>query len=290
MREFKRTDFSNGSSFAKRVNDRWIFLFVYPVIALLSVHIGNDNTFQELVYMPSYYSDLLLAFSCVYGLGWYYRWLFFRLWQKFDKEMLMHKRIMTRITFGVVLPVIGIIGLELLYLIFLLDIPIRTSSVFYLELPVAVTFCIALNLLYYLLYFREHNLELKQHLQQQKKGTPETEEKHKKDFVVNRGARAFPVSEEHTAYFLVFEKSTFLVTADNKRYLIDSTLDQLAKVVHPKRFFRLNRQIIASKKSILSYSHTDTRRLSIEISPAPGIQVFVSKTRSSRFIHWLNPE
>lgn len=288
MRKFKRSGFSNASGSAKRVDDRWIFLFVYPVIALLSVHIGNDNTFQALVHMPSYYSDLLLAFSCVYGLGWYYRWLFFRLGQKFDREMLVHKRIMIQILLGVVFPVTGIIGLELLYLIFLLDIPIRTSSVFYLELPVVSTFCIALNLLYNLLYFREHNLELQQHLEQQKKATPETEERQKKDFIVNLGARAFPISEEHTAYFLVSEKSTFLVTKDNKRYLIDSTLDQLSKMVRPERFYRINRQIIASRRSILSYSHTDTRKLRIEISPAPGIKAFVSKTRSSRFIRWFS--
>ena len=288
MRGFKRSGISNGSSSVKRVNDWWIFLFVYPVIALLSVHIGNDNTFQELVHMPSYYSDLLLAFSCVYGLGWYYRWLFFRLGQKFDREMLMSKRIISRIFLGVVFPVAGIIGLELLYLIFLLDIPLRTSSVFYLELPVVSTFCIALNLLYYLLYFREHNLELKRHLEQQKKAIPDSEEKHKEDFIVNLGARAFPVSEENTAYFLVSEKSSFLVTADNKRYLINSTMDQLSKMVHPERFFRINRQIIASRRSILSYSHTDTRKLRIEISPAPGIKAFVSKTRSSRFIRWFN--
>jgi hypothetical protein len=287
MRGSKRNGFSNNDGSAKRVNDRWIFLFVYPVIALLSVHIGNDNTFQELLHIPSYYSDLLLAFSCVYGLGWYYRWFFFRLRQKFNREMQMRKRIIAQVILGVIFPVASIIGLEMLYLIFFLDIPIRTSSIFYLELPVAGTFCIALNLLYYLLYFREHNLELKQRLERHKEAFPENEKKHKKDFIVTRGFRTFPISEDNIAYFLVSEKSTFLVTTDNKRYLIGNTLDQLEKIVQPEHFFRLNRQIIANRRSIQSYSHTESRKLRIELSPEPGMQAFVPKTRSSRFIRWF---
>jgi hypothetical protein len=52
MKKFKRSGFNNDYASASRVNDGWIFWFVYPIIALLSVHIGNDNTFKELLHIP----------------------------------------------------------------------------------------------------------------------------------------------------------------------------------------------------------------------------------------------
>ncbi|SMO91298.1 hypothetical protein SAMN06265379_11438 [Saccharicrinis carchari] len=58
------------------VNDRWMFIWVYPVLALLAVHIGNDNTFDQLLHIPSYYSDIAFALTCVYLTGWYFRVLF----------------------------------------------------------------------------------------------------------------------------------------------------------------------------------------------------------------------
>ncbi|WP_142534717.1 hypothetical protein [Saccharicrinis carchari] len=48
-----------------------------------------------------------------------------------------------------------IVGLEIIYLSFI-GIKLRDSSVFYLELPVAGTFCVLINLIYYILYSRAH--------------------------------------------------------------------------------------------------------------------------------------
>ena len=35
------------------VNDKWIFLFIYPSVAILMVHVGNDNSFGELLKIPA---------------------------------------------------------------------------------------------------------------------------------------------------------------------------------------------------------------------------------------------
>jgi hypothetical protein len=50
------------------VNDKWMFWGLYPAIALLAVHIGNANTFAQLLKIPSYYTDVLFSLMA-YGIG-----------------------------------------------------------------------------------------------------------------------------------------------------------------------------------------------------------------------------
>ena len=44
-----------------KIRDKWLFLFVYPILALLAVHFGNDNALLKLMGMPSYYTDILFC-------------------------------------------------------------------------------------------------------------------------------------------------------------------------------------------------------------------------------------
>ena len=141
-----------------KVNDKWMFVFLYPLIAVLVVHTGNDNSFQKLLTIPSYYSDLLLAFLCTYAVGFYYRQLYRKLHQKFGWNTSFKKTWRYQLTWALLVPISTIIIIEIIYLVFLLNIPVSQSSVFYLELPLVSLFCILINLLYLALYFRKHNL------------------------------------------------------------------------------------------------------------------------------------
>lgn len=267
------------------VNDQWILIFIYPVLAILVVHIGNDNSFFTLLTIPSYYTDLLLAFACTYLVGFFYRSFFRKTEAKFNWTDQLKKRIGYQLLYGILIPVLILASIEALYLEFLLDIPVLESSMLYLELPVITTFCILINLLYTLLYFRKHTLQLTQELTQKDRASAPVPV-FKTFFVVNKSTRSLHIPASEAAYFRVIEKSTYLVTAQEK-YLYDSSLEQLIKEIDPSVFFQLNRQIIASRMSIEGYSHTDTRKLSISLNPAISEEVFVSKTRATAFLHWL---
>ncbi|MEQ8242299.1 hypothetical protein, partial [Fulvivirga sp.] len=67
-----------------KINDRWIFIFIYPLFVIFVCHVGNDNSLSHLLTVPSYYTDLLLAVVCTYGAGFYWKILFARLDAKFD--------------------------------------------------------------------------------------------------------------------------------------------------------------------------------------------------------------
>jgi hypothetical protein len=270
-----------------KVNDKWILIFVYPLSALLTVHIGNDNSFQELLQIPSYYTDLLLAFTCALLLAFYYRILFKKIDDRFNWTDQLKKRIAYHLLYGIFFPVTIAIIIESIYLTILLDIPLNDSSIFYLELPVIFIFCTLINLIYILLYFQKHNLMLSRALILQQETVINTRDGFKENFVVNNGVRSLNIPAEEIAYFQVVEKSTFLVTNQGQKHLYDSSLEYLIQSVDQKKFFQLNRQMVASRSSIKTYSPTHTRKLSVTLVPEITEDVYVSKSKASAFLQWL---
>lgn len=269
----------------QQINDKIVFLVVYPIIALLTIHIGNDNTFRELLRIPSYYTDLLLAFTMVYLTGFYFKALFKKIDNRFNWTNKLRERIWYHAFYGILLPVTVIIVVEIVYLIFLLKIPLHESSVFYLELPVIATFCTLINLIYIILYFRIYTTGLTRPITDFQ--GKEISVSVKTNFVVNNGLKVLNIPAEDVSYFRVLDKSTLLVTKDGRQYLYNSSLENLIENIDRTKFFQLNRQVIAGRASIKAYSHTETRKLGITLQPEMKDEIFVSKNKASTFLQWL---
>lgn len=271
-----------------KVNDRWVFLLLYPVIAFLSIHIGNDNTLPELLRLPSYYTDLIFAFVFTFAAGWYIRWISYRLERKFNWDTQLRQRLAYQITYGCLVPVVAIVAFEMIYLEFLLGLPISQSPIFYLELPLITVFCVLINLIYLMLYHRKHYFTATTDLiGQSKQGVHGLATPYKNNFVVHAGVKSINIPEAEVSYFMVQQKSTFVFTTDGRQYLYGASLGEIGKEVSPDGFFQLNRQIVAHRRSIVSCQRTDTRKLKIELYPEANVPVFVSKIKTPEFMRWL---
>lgn len=131
-------------------------LFIYYTISALAVvHIGNDNTFSELFNIPSYYTDLILALSLSYLCGLYLHFFYKKLDATHFHKKEVYSRLKKQFLMGIVLPLVLSIGIEILYLIYILDIPLSKSPIFYLELPLVFIFLFLANVAYFF------NFELK---------------------------------------------------------------------------------------------------------------------------------
>ncbi|MGB3183932.1 MAG: LytTR family transcriptional regulator DNA-binding domain-containing protein [Cyclobacteriaceae bacterium] len=265
------------------VHDRWLFMFVYPIMGVSFVHIGNDNSFGKLITIPSYYSDIILALAVTYLVGFYIRWISRRMEARFDWETQPRPRLVYQFIYGLLIPTLFAMSVELIYLS-LLGIPVGESSIFYLELPVAVGFLILINLIYFILYSRLHTSALKTALVEQAKERSTPQEKY---LIATQGKQKIRVPDSSIAYFMVRDKLTFLVTADNRRLLYDKPMKEVMDMLPEKQYYRLNRQLIASRSSIVRFTPTKTRRLQIELSPPADEEVFLAKVKATDFITWL---
>lgn len=113
---------------------------------------------------------------------------------------------------------------------------------------------------------------------------------YKKRFLVKQGQRLIPVDISEIAFFYTEDKVSFIRSFSDVRFMVDHSLDELEELLNPEHFFRANRQFIVSLKSLDGIHHHFNGKLKINLRPAPGEDVFVSRERAADFKTWLGEE
>lgn len=111
---------------------------------------------------------------------------------------------------------------------------------------------------------------------------------YKSRFIAKLGDNIKHIAVEEIPYFYFEEKVVFLVTKQNDRYIVDYTLDQLERLLDPKKFFRINRKYIASIDSIDKVSKYFNSRLKIRLKPHIDDEILISRAKVKDFISWLD--
>ena len=114
--------------------------------------------------------------------------------------------------------------------------------------------------------------------------TPKKE--YKERYIIKFNDRIVPLSTSEIAYVYSEEKNNYLVTFDEQRYIIDSSLDVIGEELNPEKFFRVSRSCIVSMKAIKSIIK-QTGRLRIIATPDPSFEMTVSRSRVDDFLEWL---
>jgi len=111
---------------------------------------------------------------------------------------------------------------------------------------------------------------------------------YKKQFVVKVGEHLKVIPVDNISYFFSLEKATFLQTRENRRFVVDQTLEQLEKLLDPRQFFRLNRAYFVHQDAIQDIIHYTNSRLKTVLTPAgPEGDVLISRERVPAFRAWL---
>lgn len=117
-------------------------------------------------------------------------------------------------------------------------------------------------------------------------GTP----MHKDRFLVSKGDVLVPVKVSEVACFYAEDKEVFLITYDNKRFIIPFTIEELSIKLDPQIFFRVNRQFIISSDAIRKVHNYFNFKLKVELFIDPKLEIIVSRSKTSAFKAWMNGE
>ncbi len=110
----------------------------------------------------------------------------------------------------------------------------------------------------------------------------------RKRFLIKVGNKLSFVSVDDVAFFLSEASTTFLVTKDNQRFIIDQTLDELEQEVNPDDFFRINRKFLIHIGCIERMEAYFNNRLLLHTQPNAGEEVVVSRQRTREFKLWMD--
>ena len=113
---------------------------------------------------------------------------------------------------------------------------------------------------------------------------------YKDRFLISKGDSMIPVKVAEIACFYAEDKEVFLLTHDNKRYIIPHSIEELSIKLDPKIFFRVNRQFILSADAIRKVHNYFNFKLKVEISPDPKLEIIVSRAKTTAFKTWMNGE
>ena len=116
------------------------------------------------------------------------------------------------------------------------------------------------------------------------KAAPKKE--YKERYIIRINDRIVPLNTSEIAYVYSEEKNNYLVTFDEQRYIIDSSLDVINEDLNPDNFFRISRSCIVSMKAIRSIVK-QTGRLRITATPESPFEMTVSRSRVDDFLEWL---
>ncbi|HQQ98860.1 MAG TPA: LytTR family DNA-binding domain-containing protein [Cyclobacteriaceae bacterium] len=112
--------------------------------------------------------------------------------------------------------------------------------------------------------------------------------KYKERFVLKVGEHLKTVEVKDILYFYSQEKFTFAQTVDQRKHILDFTLDQLEGLVDPSGYFRINRKYLvglAAVQDMISYTNS---RLRLTLRHSDDPEVIVARERVQEFRDWLD--
>lgn len=111
---------------------------------------------------------------------------------------------------------------------------------------------------------------------------------YKQRFLVRIGSKLIPVECKDILFFYAVDKWIDLITKDNKRFVVDFSLNQLEDLLDPKDFFRINRQYIIHRQALISIAQHQPGQVTALIKSNPSESPIISRRVTPRFKLWLS--
>lgn len=115
------------------------------------------------------------------------------------------------------------------------------------------------------------------------------ESRYKEIFLVDYRNHRLPINVKDIACFCKETVNTIYLFTGEKYHLDVITLDELEKMLDPKKFFRVNRQYIIHIDSIQSIKSLDNAKIDVFLKkPNHALEIDVSRLRCPDFRKWVN--
>ena len=111
---------------------------------------------------------------------------------------------------------------------------------------------------------------------------------YKTRFMVKLGDHIRSITADQIALLFADGRDVYLLTSDNKKFIIDYTLENLEEILDPKQFFRANRSYILNIHLIQDVVVHSNSRLKILPSIKWEQEIIVSREKVNEFKLWFD--
>ena len=110
---------------------------------------------------------------------------------------------------------------------------------------------------------------------------------YRKRFLVKQGQKLVSVDVEEIAYFFSDGRLNFFKTTDNRKFVVDYTMDDLEDMLDPDSYFRISRSFYVSIASVDKIDDYFGNRLILGLKPAVDKEALVSREKVTDFKKWM---
>jgi two-component system LytT family response regulator len=111
---------------------------------------------------------------------------------------------------------------------------------------------------------------------------------YKSRFMVKLGEHIRSITADQISLFYADGRDVYLVTTQNRKFIIDYTLESLEDILDPAAFFRLNRTFILNINSIKDVLVYSSSRLKITLHQEFDKEIIVSREKVNEFKEWFD--
>jgi two-component system, LytTR family, response regulator LytT len=110
---------------------------------------------------------------------------------------------------------------------------------------------------------------------------------YRKRFLVKNAQKLVSVEVDDIGYFYSDGRLNFFKTSDNKKFVVDYTMDELEDMLDPEKYFRISRSFYVSVNSIDKIDDYFGNRLILQLKPAVDKEALVSREKVTEFKKWM---
>lgn len=109
----------------------------------------------------------------------------------------------------------------------------------------------------------------------------------RKRFLVKHTQKLVSIEIDEIAYFFSDGRLNFFKTTDNRKFVVDYTMDELEDMLDPAQYFRISRSFYVSVNSIDKIDDYFGNRLILQLKPAVDKEALVSREKVTDFKKWM---
>ena len=110
---------------------------------------------------------------------------------------------------------------------------------------------------------------------------------YRKRFLVKNAQKLVSIEVDEIAYFFSDGRLNFFKTYDNKKYVVDYTMDELEEMLNPERYFRISRSFYIAVDSVDQIHDYFGNRLLLHVKPEVDKEAIVSREKVADFKKWM---
>lgn len=113
---------------------------------------------------------------------------------------------------------------------------------------------------------------------------------YKNRYLVKLGEHIKSIAVEDICFFYAEGRTVFIITTENRKFIVDNTLEELINQLNPEKFFRANRSFIINFDHINDVIVYSTSRLRVKFPFEFEKEIIVSREKVSDFKAWYGGE